>query len=437
MTRKVSRFRSRFLSIVFWSIISAAFIGPGTVTTAAKAGASFNLALLWALVFSIFATIVLQEAAARISIASGKSLGEIITAQTTGNSRRIAFLLFLAVAFGCAAYQAGNMLGAISGLELFTTLPRWITTSSIFLVGSGLLFIGNYKIIANFLGLIVAGMGVAFVFVAWNADLTSAASYAAFPPQLPDGSLWLAIGLVGTTIVPYNLFLASGISQGQDIQEMRWGITGAVLIGGLISIAILIVGTQTVGEEFSFSALANALETGLGNWAVPFMGLGLFAAGLSSSITAPLAAAITAGSLFDKGGDWAPASWRFRLVWLIVMLTGYSFAMLNFQAIPVIIAAQAINGLLLPIVTVYLILTVNNRALLGEYATRGWLLNSLFLLIVGVTCFLGLNNLAKALTRTLPGMADLPPEVLNGGILILIAFILFWIVWKLRRVSKS
>ena len=110
-------------SILFWSIISAAFIGPGTVTTAAKAGATFKLDLLWALVFSIIATVILQEAAARITIASGKNLGQIIAIKFKG-SAWWQWFLFLSIAFGCAAYQAGNMLGAISGLILFDAIEK-------------------------------------------------------------------------------------------------------------------------------------------------------------------------------------------------------------------------------------------------------------------------------------------------------------------------
>ena len=76
-------FRSGLGSVLFWSVISAAFIGPGTVTTCAMAGSRFGLDLLWALTFSTLGTILLQEAAARVTIASGLSLGELLT-QTYG-----------------------------------------------------------------------------------------------------------------------------------------------------------------------------------------------------------------------------------------------------------------------------------------------------------------------------------------------------------------
>ena len=115
---KTLTFRRGLSSVLFWSIISAAFIGPGTVTAAAKAGASFQLQLIWALAFSIVATMVLQEAAARITLASGKSLGAIIAAQYPAKiGRRIRLGLFLAVAFGDDFYDARGLKSFLAGLE--------------------------------------------------------------------------------------------------------------------------------------------------------------------------------------------------------------------------------------------------------------------------------------------------------------------------------
>lgn len=401
---KVISLRQRFLSVLFWSIISAAFIGPGTVTTASKAGANFGLSLVWALVFSIVATIILQEAAARITIASGKSLGEIIAIKyQNSNSSSLKIALFLAVAFGCAAYQAGNMLGAISGIALVSTAYLKIWTFLLAIICAVLLWIGNYKIIANILGLVVAFMGIAFIYVAFQADVGSLNVLgAALVPSLPDGAMLLVIGLIGTTIVPYNLFLASGISKGQEIQEMRWGLTLAVLIGGMISIAILIVGTQVQGA-FSFQSLADALAANLGTWAVAFLGFGLFAAGLSSSITSPLAAAITAQSLFGaKDANWSVQSRNFRLVWVSILGIGLLFGLTEIKPIPAIIMAQAINGALLPIVTIFLLLSVNDEKLLTSKYTNSVLTNILMLIIVGITCFLGINNVLKAMSNVLP-----------------------------------
>ena len=96
----------RLLSILFWSVIAAAFIGPGTVTTAASAGAQFRYALLWALVFSTLATVVLQEASARVTVVSGYNLGEAIRAQFRGRAVGAVVLVLVlgAIVLGNAAY---------------------------------------------------------------------------------------------------------------------------------------------------------------------------------------------------------------------------------------------------------------------------------------------------------------------------------------------
>lgn len=413
-------------SILFWSIISAAFIGPGTVTTAASAGASFGIGILWALVFSIIATIVLQEAAARITIASGKNLGEIIALKFQGKGR-LQWFLFLAVAFGCAAYQAGNLLGAISGLLLFGSVSRALATLGLAGFCFLLLWIGNYKIIARLLGMVVALMGGLFIYVAAYSDFAGVEILqAAIIPQLIEGSNLLIISLIGTTIVPYNLFLASGISQGQDVREMRLGLVIAIIIGGLISVAIMLAGAQIDGS-FSFAALAETLSQRVGKWGTMFFGLGLFAAGLSSSITAPLAAAVAGQSLLGNNQDqWKNQGLKFRLVWMSILGIGLLLALLDVKPIPAIILAQAMNGALLPVVAIFLFMVANDQQILGAEFVNHWLSNIFTLLIVGLSCFVGLNNVCKAVGRTLT--FDLGAGYLWWlvGVCILIVLLLFY-----------
>ena len=97
--------KKRILNILFWSVVSAAFIGPGTITTAAKSGADFGTELLWALVFPTLACLLLQEAAARLTIVSGKNLGQAIVQQFEKSKSKLLVLLLVlgAVVFGAAA----------------------------------------------------------------------------------------------------------------------------------------------------------------------------------------------------------------------------------------------------------------------------------------------------------------------------------------------
>jgi len=384
------------LSILFWSVISAAFIGPGTVTTAAAAGALYHTDLLWTLTFSTIACIFLQEASARITIGSGKNMGEAIAEKYGEKSKWIKLLLSISIIFGCVAYQTGNILGAISGLGLIYDIHPSIFTALIVMVGALLLWFGNYKNVAHFMGIIVGIIGVGFCTVALQLDWSALTVIkSAFTPSLPTGSGIYVISLIGTTIVPYNLFLASGISQGQTIKEMRFGISIAILIGGIISMAVVLVGTSINGD-FTFQALAQSMSATLGAGAEYLVGIGLFAAGFTSSITAPLAAAITAQSIWGKSDDkWGPTSFNYRSIWILVLVTGLIFGMLNLKPIPVIILAQAINGFLLPLIAYFLIILVNDPKLLGHHLLNSALTNLIMYLVVGVSTFIGLINLFK------------------------------------------
>ena len=400
------------LSVLFWSVIAAAFIGPGTVTTAARAGASFQYQLLWALVFSTIATIILQEAAARITIASGKSLGEVLAQRYRGSGQiYLRWLLAGSVVLGCAAYEAGNFLGAIAGLQLWQPWPTPILVIALAAVVGLLLWQGKLSLIARFLGLVVGLMGLLFMTVAFRSDVSwIAVTQGALLPQIPAGSALLIIGLVGTTIVPYNLFLASGLSKGQDIREMRIGVSLAVIIGGLISMAILLSGSLLKGE-FGFSQLAGVLGEQLGSWASVCFALGLFAAGWSSALTAPMAAAIAAQSLFGYGpaaSRWSNQGTNFRLVWMGVLACGLVFGLLGAAPVPTIILAQAFNGLLLPLVTVVIALVVNDPQILPKSYLNKWPANILLLLVTGVVTYLGAHNLWKAVQKTWSSSPDVP-----------------------------
>lgn len=381
--------RSGLGSVLFWSVISAAFIGPGSVTACAIAGSKFGLQLLWVLTFATLGTVWLQEAAARITIATGQDLGQVITQTYAGaKGRWIAWGLFLAVFLGCAAYQAGNILGAVSGLSLLTGLPIPSLTVGVGLACIVLLWIGSTQNLANFLGIVVFAMGGAFVYVAFGTPVTpSELTKALITPAIPSGSLLLVNSLIGTTIVPYNLFFGSSIVPGQSLSEMRLGIWVAVILGGIISVVLLLAGLL-IPEDFSYPHMAQVLTDRLGTWAGSLFAFGLFAAGFASSLTAPLAASVTAQSLLGVRKN----SSVYRAIWLVVMVTGMTFGLLNVTPIPVIVAVQAINGILLPFVTIFLFAAVNNRTLLGDAYRNSIGQNVAMGLVVVVTAILGLWN---------------------------------------------
>lgn len=417
----------RLLPILFWSVIAAAFIGPGTVTTAASAGARFGPALLWALAFSTVATVLLQEASARVTVVSGRNLGEAIREQFRGRGigTLVLALVLGGVVVGNAAYEAGNILGAASGAMMAVPAPTAVLTLLIGAAAALVLWIGTPRVVANLLSLTVAFMGIAFV---WTAMLLrpSVGDVLAgtLVPRFPAGSGLLVLGLIGTTVVPYNLFLGSGIAAGQTLRELRLGITVAVVLGGAISMAILLVGAAVPGE-FSFQAMGAMLEARLGAGGRVLFAWGLFAAGLSSAITAPLAAAVTARSLFGEGERrWDARSWRYRAVWAGVLAVGVGFGLAELRPIPVIILAQALNGVLLPFAAAFLLVAVNDRALMGDAGINRPASNLAMGAVVLVTVLLGaagvLRALAAAAGRPPPGEGTLFVGAALASVLLLL-----------------
>lgn len=400
------KIKSGILNVLFWSVISAAFIGPGTITTAAKAGAVFQFDLLWALSFSIIACLVLQEASARITILSGMNLGQAIYKQYENKKNKwlVIIAVFGAIILGSAAYETGNILGAISGLGLiFGDSLKNLFVIIICTTAIIALSLSSQKTLARVLGFIVVTMGISFFITAIlvKPDF-SLILKGSFIPKIKDlntsGSGLLILGLIGTTVVPYNLFLGSGISsKDQKLSEMRFGLAVAIILGGIISMAVLVTGTAISGE-FSFQALGETITNNLGTWALYLFGFGLFAAGFTSAITAPLASALTARSITgnENHPGWSNKSFKFRLVWFSVIIVGFGFGISDIKPVPAIIIAQALNGFVLPFISVFLLFVINNKDLMGEQGRNSWISNVLMTMIVWVTLVLGIINVLKA-----------------------------------------
>jgi len=389
-------------------LVTAAFIGPGTVITASLAGANFGLTLVWALLFSVFATLILQEMAARLGIVTQQGLGENIrSALTDPTSKMIGIILVVsAIVIGNAAYQGGNISGASLGLaSLFDESQSGYIQFIPYLIGLAafvLLWTGSYKIIETALIALVALMSLAFLltFIISNPDLGAMFS-GLLIPQLPSGASLTVIALIGTTVVPYNLFLHSDTAKLKwqsvaQLPEAKKDLFISIPLGGLISIAILSTAASAFfGKAISIQSaadLAPSLQPVLGDWAPIFMGLGLFAAGISSAVTAPLAAAFALSGVLDLNKDLHSKS--FKTIWLVILTLGILVAATGYKPISIILFAQVANGILLPIVTIFLLWMMNTKKL-GEYKNTH-LQNALGLLVLIVTLLLSSKSLMSA-----------------------------------------
>lgn len=423
------RFTHPFWKRAAWSVIAAAFIGPGTVTTAARAGAEGGWTLMGVVAVSIFACWLLQEAAARLSAGSGMDLGEIIGHMGKGASWQwLSKATFGAVFIGNTAYQAGNLIGAAVGLQLMTG----IQLKAALLVAAGiaalLLLIGNLRSLSLVLTALVAVMGIGFLYLAIRNIPASLAWTTPLPA--PDLSL-LAVGLLGTTVVPYNLFLGSRLGKSQSLADIRWGLAGSVLIGGMITAAIMVASTGMKGA-FSLAGVAAYLQSWLGTWAGRAFGLGFFAAGITSAITAPMAAAITFQSV--TGGANKPRN--YTAVWVLVLLGGLVGAWWGGTPTPVILLAQALNGLLLPLLAAILWRAVNRFEGLPVNYRNTPLSNIATLLVVILSLFLGLTWIGKAMAGA--GISWLSYSLILRCLIAVVGalMITFW-SWKPSFESKA
>ena len=384
------------------TLVAAAFIGPGTVTVCSAAGINFGFSLLWAMLLAIAATIVLQEMAARLGIITQNGLSDVIKKNIQSKNLRVAvlFITLLAIVMGNAAYEGGNIGGASLGLEAMLGQPAWGYYPLIVgFITFCLLYLGSYKVLERSLIALVILMSLSFLMAAIITKPDMAALFAGiFAPTMPQGSLLTVIGLIGTTVVPYNLFLHASLvkerwKDANGLKSARIDTFVSISLGGLVSMAIIVAAASAnSGSLANVLELAKTLEPVYGSLARYFLGVGIFAAGITSAITAPLAAAYVANGCF--GWQAGLKDWRFRLVWMLIVFLGVFLLTLDIKPIEVIQLAQIANGLLLPLISVLLLWMVNKAEVMGTFKNNLFQ-NVLAGLIIIITIFLGLRSIIK------------------------------------------
>ncbi|WP_019530845.1 Nramp family divalent metal transporter [Dasania marina] len=389
-------------------LVMAAFIGPGTVTTASKAGANYGYTLMWALAFSIIATLILQEMASRLGLVARKNLAQALRTSFQLPAFNIAasIMVIVAIGFGNAAYESGNIAGAAMGLAAITTLPINVWALVVGLSAFSILAIGKYALIEKGLMLMVVIMSFVFIVTALVIQPDVGSIFRGLTqPSIPTGSMLTVIALIGTTVVPYNLFLHSSTVQekwpadmpaAEALKESRKDNAYAIGLGGLITLAIVTTAATAFygsDSEFTAATISQQLEPLLGSYAKYFFAIGLLAAGLTSAIASPLAAAYAVSGAMGWPLDLSNR--RFKSIWALVLLSGTTAAALGTSPISAILFAQAANGFLLPVVAVFLLIVMNKNNLLGSY-TNNLLANLLGIAVVLTVSGLGVFRVLTA-----------------------------------------
>jgi len=384
-------------------VVTAAFIGPGTITMCILTGTNYGFDLLWAVLCSTLITIFIQNIAARISFYSKKGLATSILDNEKNRLLKIFLmcLIFSSIFIGNSAYEAGNLSGTLIGTNgilnlLSIDLSNFIQLIIICLIISILIFINNYKILSNILMLIVGFMSLSFLIssLLTKPDFIEILK-GLFIPSFNSNNILNIVGIVGTTVVPYNLFLHAALvnKKYKDINSIKLDTIIAVTIGGVISLCIIVTSASIQGANITNpSEIGNLLEPLYGKISNWIINLGFFCAGLTSSITAPIAAAIIFCECFNLKLN----GFYYKLVSISIVLIGFVFSSIFKLPIQIILFAQVANGILLPVLGVLLFVLINKKTTESskkiDYDKIILLLIELFFILLCVSSILKIFN---------------------------------------------
>ena len=390
------------------TLVTAAFIGPGTVSVCALAGIEHTYGLIWVMIISLIMTLFLQELTARLAIIDQLDLTELILSHLNRNKWiriSIISLIFVAIVFGNTAYEAGNLSGVNIGLQILSFDDHFIDLLGVKLnyaiigitaIALLILHLRSYKRIEKILMLLVGVLSLSFIVLALlTTESLGVLIKGISHPKFPDKDPLIIAALIGTMVVPYNLFLHSALARQKwksrkDIKSMRIDTFFAVALGILVSISIIITTANISDDLTNVNNLGTALEPVLGPFSAYLMGIGFIAAGLTSAITAPLAAAFVINELF--GLNYETRSFAFKRLSYVILIIGCLVAALDLEPVQVIKLAQVANAIILPVIVI-IILWLDRQ--IGQQRKAGPFYQLLGLVVLLISVFLSLSSLYK------------------------------------------
>jgi manganese transport protein len=287
-------------------LISVGYMDPGNWATDIAAGSKFGFGLLWVLVMSNLMAILLQSFSARLGIVTGMDLAQACRAMF---SRRVSWMLWILAEVAIAACDLAEVLGSAIGLQLLFGMPLllavFVTALDTFVLL--LLHHRGVRLMEAFILTLVLTIGICLAIEVFLSKPHWGTMAGGLVPSLPGpGALFLAIGILGATVMPHNLYLHSALVQSRRVQHTPAGIRSSirfntidsfVALNGalLVNAALLILAGATFFKAglFNIAEIQDAhklLEPLLGHKIAPIaFAVALIAAGQSSTITGTLA----------------------------------------------------------------------------------------------------------------------------------------------------
>jgi NRAMP (natural resistance-associated macrophage protein)-like metal ion transporter len=384
--RFLRRWKTRIL--IFFAVVGPGFITANVdndangILTYSQAGAQFGHQLLWTLIPVTLALIVIQEIAARMGAVTGKGLSDLIREEF---GFRITFFMMI----GILIINFGNVVGEFAGiagsLELFGV--KRIYSVPICAVIVWLIVVkGQYKsvekvfLVASFFYITYVFAGV-FAKPAWTDALIATIKPPGKQVFLQPGYLYMAIGVVGTTIAPWMQFylqssiVEKGVTRRQYKASQIDVISGCIFTDVVAWFIIVACAATLYGHGFrdikEAADAAQALRPLAGDYAYILFALGLFNASLFAASILPLSTAYTVceGLGFESGvGMKFSEAPVFYWLYTILIVAGAGVILTpNLPLVQISILSQVVNGIAIPFVLIFMLVLVNNKELMGEY----------------------------------------------------------------------
>src|SRR5215469_4612192 len=409
LTHRPKRFLNlwRLRFILFLSVFGPGFItanvdnDAGGILTYSQAGAKFGYALLWTLIPTTLALIVIQEMAARMGAATGKGLSDLIREEFGLRATFITMLILSIADFGTLMAE---FAGLATGFQIFN-ISKYLVVP----IGAAIVWVtvvrGTYRPVERIL-IIFSMIYFAYVVSAVLARRDwRMAFHDTFYPTLNRSSEYLVmlIGLIGTTITPWMQFYlqASVVEKGITRREYnlsRWDVIVGCIFTDVIAFFIVVACAATLyvsGHRDITDAgqAALALKPLAGRFAFLLFAIGIVNASLLSAAILPLATAynICEGMGFESGINRrfseAPV---FYWLYTILIICGAGLVLIpHLPLIQVILYSQVANGVLLPLVLTFMLLLVNKPELMGDLKNRrftnvvGWATSVIMIALTG------------------------------------------------------
>jgi Mn2+/Fe2+ NRAMP family transporter len=407
------RFRGRRGLIAFLAVMGPGLIAgvagndAGGITTYSVMGAQTGLSLLWIFPMTIIILAVVQEIAARLGVVTGQGLSDLIRDRFGVRWTAFAMLVLLVANL---ANTVAEFSGAAAALEIFG-ISRYITVPLVAALIWALVLFSSYRTVERVF-LAIALVFVTYIFSAFLAHPDwGVVGKSLISPNfngLTGSVLLLIVGVVGTTITPYMQFYLQsavaekGIGEDELVLEQVDSVGGAVWTN-VIAVFIVIATALTIhavgGTINSASDAALALRPVAGNLAEVLFAVGLFGASVLAATIMPISTSFVICEAFgwESGvGKRFSDARAFFGIYTFVLFAGALVVLIpGISLLPVILSSQYLQGLLLPIVLVFMVLLVNDKTLMGKHA-NGRIANVIAWVAVGLVILLDLVLLAVA-----------------------------------------